>query len=148
MQTVQIQTRGISQCCGREQAVVNGRMSKHGYTIKQGWFTGVCSGRNYVPVQISREKTDQLIACVAAEVAELFIAADKYKSREITPKTALTYKREVIAFEQGDHRQQSESRTRHEWDCRNRARMGEDFVKTMTEIANKYHGQPLVKVTK
>lgn len=148
MQTSKIQTRGICQCCGREQAVVNGFMSKHGYTVKQGWFSGVCPGRNYVPMQVSREKTDQLIASITEEVAELIATADKYKSKEITPKTALTYKREEIPFEQADLRQQSESRVRNEWDRRNRARMGEQFVQTMKEIANKYHGQPLVKVEK
>lgn len=33
------QTRGICQCCGREQAVLNGTgfMSQHGYTVKNGW---------------------------------------------------------------------------------------------------------------
>jgi hypothetical protein len=148
MKATQTQTRGNCQCCGREQAVVNGMMSKHGYTVKQGWFAGVCSGRNYVPVQVSREKTDQLIASITEEVAELIATANKYESKEITPKTALTYKREEISFDQADYRQQCEARVRNEWACRNRARMGQDFIKTMTEIANKYHGQPLVKVSK
>ncbi len=148
MQTVKTQTRGICQCCGREQAVVNGMMAKHGYTVKQGWFSGVCSGKNFAPVQVSRTETDSLIASITEEVAELIATANKYESKEITPKTVLTFKREEIPFEQGSLREQSEARVRNEWACRNRAKMGSDFVKTMTEIANKYHGQPLVKVSK
>jgi hypothetical protein len=148
MKTVQIQTRGICQCCVREQAVVNGVMSKHGYTVKQGWFSGVCSGRNYVPVQVSRAHTDELIASITVEVAELIATANKYESKEITPKFALTFKREEIPFEQGSLREQSEARVRNEWACRNRAKMGQDFIKTMTEIADKYHGKELVKVSK
>jgi hypothetical protein len=148
MKATQTQTRGNCQCCGREQAVVNGMMSKHGYTVKQGWFAGVCSGRNYAPVQVSRVKTDQLIASITEEVAELIEIANKYESKEITPRTVLTLGRREISFEQGTLREQSQARVSNEWACRNRARMGQDFVKTMTEIANKYHGQPLVKVSK
>jgi hypothetical protein len=148
MKATQTQTRGNCQCCGREQAVVNGMMSKHGYTVKQGWFSGVCSGRNYLPVQVSRVQTDKIIAEISAEIPELLATADKYKSEEITPKFALTHKREEIPFEQASLRLQYEARTRMEWACRNRAKMGQDFIKTMTEIADKYHGQPLVKVSK
>ena len=37
----EIQIRGNCQCCGKEQAVVGGLMSKHGYTVENGWFSGV-----------------------------------------------------------------------------------------------------------
>jgi hypothetical protein len=152
MQTSKVQTRGICQCCGREQAVVNGMMAKHGYTIKQGWFTGVCSGKNFAPVQVSRATTDEIIAQINAEIPELLAKADKVKSGEITPATAFTHVvtayRKEIPYEQANISQQSNARNSLEWAYRNRARMGEQFVQTMTEIANKYHGQPLVKVEK
>jgi hypothetical protein len=148
MKATQTQTRGNCQCCGREQAVVNGMMSKHGYTVKQGWFSGVCAGKNFAPVQVSRTTTDEIIAQVGAEIIELIAKAEKVKSGEITPDTALTFDRKEIAFTEASLKRQEESRTRMEWACRNRARMGQDFIKTMTEIANKYHGQPLVKVSK
>lgn len=152
MQTVKTQTRGICQCCGREQAVVNGMMAKHGYTVKQGWFSGVCSGKNFAPVQVSRTTTDEIIAQINAEIPELIAKADKVKSGEITPATAFTHVvtayRKEIPYEQANITQQANARNSMEWAYRNRAKMGEDFVKTMTEIANKYHGQPLVKVSK
>lgn len=65
------QTRGICPHCGHEQAVLkNGRMSKHGYSVNFGWFDGVCSGQNHKPLQLDRAPTDQLIADIAARVAE------------------------------------------------------------------------------
>ena len=86
MQATQ-QIRGNCQCCGRQQAVVNGRMSKHGYTVKEGWFSGICSGRNYAPIQVSRTTTDKIIADISAEIPELIAKAEKVKSGELTPKT-------------------------------------------------------------
>jgi len=143
------QIRGNCQCCGRQQAVINGLMSKHGYTIKEGWFSGVCSGRNYAPIQVSRTTTDKIIADITAEIPELIAKAEKVKSGEITPKTIkLRFGKGEIPFEQGDRRQQSDARTSLEWACRNRARAGEEFVKTMTEVADKFHGTALVEVAK
>lgn len=149
MQATQ-QIRGNCQCCGRQQAVVNGRMSKHGYTVKEGWFSGVCSGRNYAPIQVSRTTTDKIIADISAEIPELIAKAEKVKSGELTPKTVKVrmMSKEEIPFEQGDLRQQSAARTSLEWAYRNRARAGQDFIKAMIEVADKYHGQPLIEVTK
>jgi hypothetical protein len=143
------QIRGNCQCCGRQQAVVNGLMSKHGYTIKDGWFSGVCSGRNYAPIQVSRTTTDKIIADISAEIPELIAKAEKVKLGEITPKTIkLRFGKEEISFEQGDLRQQLNARTSLEWAYRNRARAGQDFVKTMTEVANNYHNTALVEIVK
>jgi hypothetical protein len=143
------QIRGNCQCCGRQQAVVGGLMSKLGYTVKDGWFSGVCSGRNYPPIQVSRTTTDKIIADISAEIPELIAKAEKVKSGEMTPKTIkLRFNKGEIPFEQGDRRQQSDARTSLEWAYRNRARAGQEFVKTMTEVADKFHGQQLIEVTK
>jgi hypothetical protein len=146
----EIQIRGNCQCCGKEQAVVGGLMSKHGYTVKEGWFSGICSGRNYAPIQVSRTTTDKIIADISAEIPELIAKAEKVKSGELTPKTVKVrmMSKEEIPFEQGDLRQQSAARTSLEWAYRNRARAGQDFIKAMTEVADKHHGQPLIEVTK
>lgn len=143
------QIRGNCQCCGRQQAVVGGLMSKHGYTVKEGWFSGVCFGRNYQPIQVSRTMTDKIIADISAEIPELIAKAEKVKSGEINPTTIkLRFNKETIPFDQGDRRQQSEARTSLEWAYRNRARAGQDFVKTMTEVADKFHGTALVEIIK
>ena len=145
---VNTQIRGNCQCCGRQQAVINGFMSKHGYTVEQGWFNGVCSGRNHPPLQISRTVTDKIIADISAEIPELIAKADKVKAGEITPKTVKLFRKEEIPFEQGDRRQQEAARTSLEWAYRNRARAGKHFAESMAKVADKYHGQPLVVVSK
>jgi len=142
------QIRGNCQCCGRQQAVIGGLMSKHGYTVEQGWFNGVCSGRNHAPIQVSRVVTDQIIASINAEIPELIAKAEKVLAGEITPKTVKVFRKQEIPFEQGDRRQQSEARTALEWAYRNRARAGKNFADEMAKIADKYHGQPLVEVSR
>ena len=152
---VNTQIRGNCQCCGRQQAVqaqsgrfIGGVMSKHGYTVEQGWFNGVCSGRNHPPLQISRTVTDKIIADINAEVPELIAKANKVKAGEITPKFVKTFKKQEIPFEQGNPREQHAARTSLEWAYRNRARTGEHFAESMAKVADKYHGQPLVEVSK
>jgi len=80
----------------------------------------------------------------------LIAKAEKVKSGEITPKTVKVrmMSKEEIPYEQGDLRQQDAARTRLEWAYRNRARAGQDFIKAMTEIADKYHGASLVEIVK
>ena len=58
------QIRGHCQCCGNQQAVVSGHMSKHGYTVEHGWFQGVCTGESYKPIELERTVTNKIMAAV------------------------------------------------------------------------------------
>jgi len=151
MQTVQIQTRGICQCCGREQAIVNGKMAKHGYTVECGWFQGVCAGKNFAPMQVSRTETDSMVAAVRKEVAELIVKADKVASGDLLPTTITRsprFKREVIAFADAQSWEQKDAIKNMEFQFRRSAEMGADFANMMEKIANEFHGKELVKVEK
>ena len=146
-----IQIRGNCQCCGHQQAVVSGTMSKHGYTVEHGWFSGVCSGRNYAPLQVSRERTDNIVAQVRAEVPELIAQADKVKAGEITPATIKIRKggeKMEVAYADAMPHQQSQARDSMEWSLRNRARAGADFADMMEKLANEIHGTALIEVAK
>jgi hypothetical protein len=146
-----IQIRGNCQCCGHQQAVVSGTMSKHGYTVEHGWFSGVCSGRNYAPMQVSREQTDRIVAQVRAEVPELIAQADKVKAGEITPATIKIRRggeKMEVAYADAMPHQQSQARDSMEWSLRNRARAGEQFADSMEELATKIHGTALIEVAK
>jgi hypothetical protein len=151
MQTVQIQTRGICQCCGREQAIVNGKMAKHGYTVECGWFQGVCAGKNFVPMQVSRTETDSMVAAVRKEVAELIAKANRVASGDLLPTTitrSARFNREVIAFADAQSWEQKDAIKHMEFTFRRSAEMGTDFANMMEKIANEYHGKELVKVEK
>lgn len=146
-----IQIRGNCQCCGRQQAVVGGTMSKHGYTVDHGWFNGVCSGERHAPMQKSRAFTDTIVAQIRAEVPQLIAQAEKVKSGEITPKTIKIRKggeKLEIAYEEATPWQQSQARDSMEWALRNRARIGEQFADSMEQLANEYHGTALIEVAK
>jgi hypothetical protein len=156
MQTVQIQTRGICQCCGREQAIVNGRMAKHGYTVECGWFSGVCSGKNFVPMQVSRDHTDKLVAQVTKEVGDMISKANRIESGEVKP-TTITRNingrnslggKEVVNFADATAYEQKQAVESIVWDLRRSAAMGKDFVTSMVAIADEFHGKELVKVEK
>jgi hypothetical protein len=145
------QYRGHCQCCGKEQAVPNSFMSKHGYTVKQGWFVGVCSGDRHEPIEVNREYADKLVASIRAEVPELLAKAELVKAGKLTPKmveVGYSLNKEVVPFEEAHSYDQRRALQIMEYGFRNRASAGEDFANALEEIANKYHGQPLMQVVK
>jgi len=42
---------GTCQVCGCRQKLPAGSLSKHGYTIEYGWFSGVCTGAHHLPYE-------------------------------------------------------------------------------------------------
>ena len=145
------QIRGTCQCCGRQQAVKNGHMSKHGYTVKGGWFTGVCSGERFAPMQVSRTQTDKLIADITAEIPELIVKAELVKTGKLTPTSVVIGRynnKQTIPYDVATLRDQAHARDSLEWSFRNRASAGQHFVKTLAEIADEKHNTALVEILK
>lgn len=148
--TTKTQTRGNCPCCGRDQAVLSsGHMSKHGYTVDNGWFNGVCSGERFQPMQVQREVTDQLVVQVRREAKELEAAADDFATGRRVPKTVTRGwgKNETqVAFADAQPYEQRQAVTKAEWANRNRARAGQQFADFMEKMVNEVHGQPLREV--
>lgn len=44
---------GECQVCGSRQLLPNGRLSKHGYTVRWGFFSGTCTGSDELPFEQS-----------------------------------------------------------------------------------------------
>ena len=148
-----IQIRGNCQCCGREHAVVDGRMAKHGYTVESGWFKGVCAGKHFAPIQVSREQTDTLIASIRKQVLEMIAKADLVASGEIKPTTITRHPHskkamEFIPFAEATVYEQRDAIRALEWNYRRTAEMGTSFADMMVQVADKYHGKALVEVAK
>lgn len=144
-----IQLRGNCPCCGNDQAVVRGSMSQHGYTVADGWFSGVCSGQHYVPVQVCRVQTDRVVESVRLSVKELEETVAKVDAGKVTPKTIVTgygKNRTEIPFAQGTQKQQEEAVFSLKHSLTHRIRAGNDFAKHLEAVANKYHGKPLNEV--
>lgn len=145
------QLRGNCQCCGRDQAVKNGKMAKHGYTKEHGWFNGVCSGEFFAPIQISRTQTDKIIADITAEIPELLAQAEQVVMGKLLPAVVVTGRynqRVTIPYAEATTYDQRHARDQMIWELRNRASAGKTFIEAMANIANEYHGKPLSEVAK
>jgi hypothetical protein len=145
------QIRGNCQCCGRQQAVKNGSMAKHGYTVDHGWFNGVCFGERYAPMQVSRTHTDKIIADITAEIPELLKKAEQVVMGKLLPKTVEigNFKnRTTVPYAEASDYDQRQARQQLEWAFKMKAKAGESFIQTLSAVANEFHGKPLVEVTK
>ena len=152
-----IQVRGNCQCCGRQQAIVGGLMSKHGYTVEHGWFNGVCSGNHYAPMQKSRAETDSIVADIRAEIPKLLAKAEQVENGTLFPEfvTKRIYNHEtrksekkLIPFAEATVSEQRDASKSMAWALRSRASSGESFANQLESIANEVHGTELVKVEK
>jgi len=145
------QIRGNCQCCGKQQAVKNGTMAKHGYTVEHGWFNGVCSGERFAPIQVSRTQTDKIIAEILAEIPQLLAKAEQVVMGKLFPQFVVVGRydsRKTIPYADADVRDQRNACNEMLWELRNRASAGKTFIETMANIANEYHGKPLTEVGK
>lgn len=146
--TTKTQLRGNCQCCGREQAVLasSGTMAKHGYTVKGGWFQGVCSGHNYRPMQEDVSVTRDIVATVRADVAKLLEHAADLKAGRAHPPTCKTSHApgaQPVAFADAAPWQQRDAITAAIYETESRARAGEHFANDLEALASAMHGQPL-----
>ena len=69
---------GTCQCCGAHQKLPNGVLSKHGYTVENGWFNGVCYGAGELPFEQSKDLIEGLIERAAARAVSLRAEAEEY----------------------------------------------------------------------
>jgi len=62
---------GECQICGHHQKLPGGSLSKHGYTKRWGFFSGVCSGAGHLPFEVSKDQIAGAVAAVEAKIAEV-----------------------------------------------------------------------------
>lgn len=148
--TTKTQIRGICQCCGRDQAVMaSGRMSKHGYTVEAGWFSGVCRGQNHQPMQVNRGEADAICREVAADCDKLEARLAGVKAGTILPTDAPSYSRDARGYtirqpyETAESWHQESAVRELSWKLAQRAAVGRQFVAQLQALADRYHGQPL-----
>lgn len=66
---------GTCQCCGRTQKLPKGVLSLHGYTVAQGWFSGVCRGAKHLPFEQSCDEVKRYIAEAEQQIEALKLEA-------------------------------------------------------------------------
>lgn len=144
------QHRGNCQCCGRQQAVLSsGLMSKHGYTVDNGWFEGVCSGQQYEPMQVSRAATDRIVSTIRLDCAKLQHTADAYRAGTSHPARIAKYSYRrgedaTMRWEDAASWEQVDGIKTAIIQIENRVRGGLAFADMLEQLANERHGQPLI----
>ena len=140
-----IQVRGNCPSCGNDQAVVRGSMSKHGYTVNNGWFNGVCSGHSYAPIQVCRIQADRTVESVRLAVAGIEKELAAVEAGIVTPEK-IDLGHLVIQFANATEIQQKRAVDSLKRKLTYRIEAGVDFANYLEQVANKYHGKPLSEV--
>ncbi len=77
---------GTCQCCGSSQKLPGGVLSKHGYTVDWGFFSGVCQGAGYLPFEQSCDLIEKFIKLAKANLAYLIEQKTKWLQPVEGPK--------------------------------------------------------------
>lgn len=84
--------KGLCQVCGLVHAVDNKSnvLAKHGYDVSWGFFNGICSGADNLPIQLDRALADKTINSLDKEIARLQTSLSTIN--DWFPKTVYGYK--------------------------------------------------------
>ncbi len=63
--------KGCCQICGQEQKLPGGRLSKHGYTVRWGFFAGTCPGSGHEPFEQSKHLIEGAIVSAIKRIEDL-----------------------------------------------------------------------------
>jgi hypothetical protein len=94
--------RGTCQACGAVQAVmVKGLLAKHGYTVEWGFFNGVCTGADRLPLEVNKD----LAMATISHLRDEFIPVQKARIAGLENGTVFpkwTKREKVAAFRWND----------------------------------------------
>jgi hypothetical protein len=148
-----IQLRGHCQHCGRIQAVNEGGLAKHGYTVEFGWFQGTCSGAHAQPLERSRVELDGLVANLRTWAGDAEDQARQLEQRETDPDGIWeSYaefgqrKRRLRPYAELTEDDKRRCRVARVLNLRRKAEAYRDHAAVLLALAEQVHGQPLVDV--
>lgn len=84
-QTNRAEYSGSCQCCGAIQKLPANLLSKHGYNVKWGFFSGVCPGAGSQPYEKGIDLIERFIANAQTQRDDL----QQFKARVLAPVTEL-----------------------------------------------------------
>lgn len=147
MNAPDIQYRGNCQVCGRPHAVVKGKVAKHGYTVKDGWFEGVCNGQFYAPMQHSTERTAEIVAAVRRDCEELDARVEALVAGTVHPASIKSriHGKPDIPWEEADQWQRKSAVEAAVWQTRQRASQGRTLASQLEQLAAERLGTPLIE---
>lgn len=156
MSAMPVQLRGHCQCCMRQQAVVGGRMAKHGYTIKDrghyGWLQGICSGQHHAPIEHDHLVSTAIVNEMRDVARDRRRQADLMRRGEAHPATckgrysAKLRDYERIPWESAAPWQRTEAMEAEIYGLEHDAKARDQFADQLLELIARVHGQPLTEV--
>jgi hypothetical protein len=75
---------GTCQWCSSRQKLPGGRLAKHGYTVRGGWFQGTCKGSSALPYELSKTLIDDSIAWARHRAADVLEAVGSVEATDVT----------------------------------------------------------------
>lgn len=141
----ELQLRGHCQCCGREQAVIDGRITAHG-------AERACPGAYRPPLQAQREIADRTIARVRSDAWTLTERALAFYERRVVPPTAETFRRGAggrplrVPFAQASRPHQDEEVRREIDALEAHARRAREFADELARLADECFCEPLREI--
>ena len=153
---------GTCQICGGLQALPNGVLSKHGYTVQHHYFEGVCVGAHHEPLETERAYADKIAAELLVSAANHDADAGRVLSGDLLPSFAWTgeykprpdgamyryTKREPIMCDYLDapdaHKESARAELRNR--LLNRAHAARATSKAIIENADRVHGKRELQV--
>ena len=145
------QLRGNCQVCGRIHAVLpTGLVAKHGYTVKDGWFQGICSGQHSAPMQKDTATTAKVVADILKECEELEIAAQEYKAGTRHPACIKSRNRGAsdTPWSEAPEFARRDTLNALAWSCQSRASHGRSYAAQLSALAAEKFGQPLIEAAR
>lgn len=155
-QATKTQQRGNCQLCGAQHAVTRGFIAAHGYTVKNGYFRGVCQGHQHAALQMDRTFADNVVASARADAVELRERAANYTAGKIHPTQCPTGRSTqvegprvavVVAWADAPEYLRAETLRAAIFQATRRAEMADAFANELETLANRVHGQALEVVT-
>ena len=83
--------KGECQLCGRTQLLPSGQLSKHGYTTRWGFFSGVCSGAHHLPFELSCDLIDGALESVRNTLGRLNEEIAELKQPAVSTAVQMKY---------------------------------------------------------
>lgn len=77
---------GHCQACGHLQKLPKGKLSKHGYNVAYGFFSGICAGAAHLPYEQSCELIKRFIASAEQDLDRVLETQAQLRSRATEPK--------------------------------------------------------------
>ncbi len=144
-----LQLRGHCQACGSQQAATDGRIAKHGYEVKFGFFSGTCHGWGRSPMEVSTDYTSKVAESLRAHADEQAEKAAKVRAGTIKPKTArasVFMNAEVVPFADAPAHMQEQAVAILAANLEGSARGARQHAEAIETLAAEVHGKPLAEV--